>query len=147
LWQRPRQGSSRSSARRSSVARAIEGTADPKEKLKLQQLLTSFTTGEEGAAGTSNDKDRISQFNRLAGSVGFDASLQSENDEATEDEEPFSQTDPPASQVLAEASLKTNRPPAASHSIANHKSNMCAALNELKGSAANTPSAVFDRAN
>ncbi len=102
--------------------RAIEGTADPKEKLKLQQLLTSFTTGEEGTAETSIDRDRILQFNRLADSIGFDASLGSENDEGVEDEKPFSQTGPPSANSLPRHHSKQICPrrPAIRLQIINH---------------------------
>jgi tetratricopeptide (TPR) repeat protein len=48
------------------LGRAKAGTADPKQKQKLLQLLTFFTTGENGLLVSDSDKDRISRVNRLS---------------------------------------------------------------------------------
>jgi hypothetical protein len=62
--------------------------------VKLQELLTLLTTGENGAASTEDEKRRIAEFNHLAQSVGFEASL--EDDQGAEEETSFSSPDPPA---------------------------------------------------
>jgi tetratricopeptide (TPR) repeat protein len=128
-----------------SLDTAIRDTPDPKEKARFEQLLTSFTTGENAAAANDNDRNRVAQFNHLADSLGFDASL--EDDEGTTEDRPFSESDLPSPQ-LTEATLKSNsaRPPG-SHSIAHHKSGMCIALQEIKTGAVTPPSIIFDRAN
>jgi tetratricopeptide (TPR) repeat protein len=102
-----------------SLDTAIRDTADPKEKARFEQLLTSFTTGENAAAANDNDRNRVAQFNHLADSLGFDASL--EDDEGTKDDRPFSESDLP-SPHLTEATLKST-------------------------GAVTPPSIIFDRAN
>ncbi|MGC1450284.1 MAG: hypothetical protein WA830_09630 [Candidatus Sulfotelmatobacter sp.] len=127
-----------------SLDATIRDTPDPKEKLKLQQLLTSFTTGENGAAASDIDKLRVVQFNQLADRLGFDASLE---DEESAIGELFSGVEGPSSH-LSEALLKTNTSTAAgSHSSAHHKSSMCIPLEDMKSGVVSAPSAIFDRAN
>jgi tetratricopeptide (TPR) repeat protein len=126
-----------------NLDRAIRDTPDPKEKLKLQQLLTSFTTNENGGTGPNDQQTRITQFNQLVQSIGFDASL--EDDQGTEDEGSFSESDSSSPQLVSHAAGTPEQ--RASHSAANHKSSMCAALVEIKNSAAESPAAIFDRAN
>ncbi len=61
------------------LRKAKAGPADPKQKEKLQrQLLTYFTTGETGLPANDTDRDRIIRANRLAESVGLEASLEDE---------------------------------------------------------------------
>src|ERR1700730_8402157 len=43
---------------REYLEKAKAGTADPKQKQKLSQLLTYFTTGEAGISVSDSDKDR-----------------------------------------------------------------------------------------
>ena len=125
-----------------SLDATIRDTPDPKEKLKLQQLLTSFTTGENGAAASDIDKLRVVQFNQLADRLGFDASLE---DEESAIGELFSGVEGPSSH-LSEALLKTNTSTAAgSHSSAHHKSSMCIPLEDMKSGVVSTPSAIFDQ--
>ena len=129
-----------------NLDRAITGTPDPKQKLKLRELLTFLTTGEIGVSSAEDEKKRIAEFNRLADSVGFDASL--DDEQGTEDETAFSDSDPSARRLVSETALKTNSPEQhASHSVANHKASMCMALEGLKGSEAVSPAAIYDRAN
>ncbi len=59
------------------LGKAKEGTADPKQKQKLSQLLTYFTTAEKSLSVNDSDKDRIGRVNRLAESIGVDASASS----------------------------------------------------------------------
>ena len=47
------------------LGKAKAGTSDPKQKQKLLQLLTFFTTGENGLPLNDSDRDRISRANRL----------------------------------------------------------------------------------
>jgi len=128
----------------------IRDTPDPKEKLKLEQLLTSFMTGEQGTLGNDKQKDRILQFNRLTDNMGFDASVEDpslEEGEDAKEDAAFALQDSAASHVSA-ASLKTPVvPPSNTHAIEGHKSNMCAALEQLTFVEGATPSATFDRAN
>src|ERR1035437_8617966 len=63
------------------LGRAKAGTADPKQKQKLSQLLTFFTTGENGVSANDSDKDRINRVNRLSESIGVEASLEDEGGE------------------------------------------------------------------
>ena len=118
---------------------AIRGTPDPKEQLKLRQLLGYFSTGENRDTGT--DKDRITQINHLVDSIGTDASL--EDDQAPEEEESFSEGDPlPTPAAKASATISTN-----SHTIAGHRSSLCSALDTFKENLVNSATATFDRAN
>jgi tetratricopeptide (TPR) repeat protein len=131
--------------------RAITDTPDPKQKLKLQELLTFLTTGEKNAAVSENERNQIAQFNYLAQSVGFDASLQDE--QGAEDAGAFSESGVPSPQLIpeksfAEQSLPSTVPaPHASHSTANHKSSMCSALEQFKAASDRSPSVVYDLAN
>lgn len=131
------------------LGKAKTGTVDPKQKQKLLQLLTFFTTGENGPALNDTDKERITRVNRLADSIGLEAFLE---DEGGAEELP-SETDGPSPDAStaptpAAASLKTARP-AATHSdtSAGHRSSLCNALGELKGTLASSPSATFNLAN
>jgi tetratricopeptide (TPR) repeat protein len=131
------------------VRKAKAGTADPKEKQKLLQLQTFFTTGENGLPVNEGDRDRINRVNSLSEGVGLEASLADEGGA----EESFSATDtpssePPPAQPATQVVLKTDRP-ANSHSDtrAAHRSSLCNALAELKGPLANSPSATFNLAN
>src|ERR1700690_1490100 len=131
------------------VRKAKAGTADPKEKQKLLQLQTFFTTGENGLPVNEGDRDRINRVNSLSEGVGLEASLADEGGA----EESFSATDTPSSetppaQPATQVVLKTDRP-ANSHSDtrAAHRSSLCNALAELKGPLANSPSATFNLAN
>lgn len=133
-----------------NLDKAVTETPDPKQKLKLRELLTLLTTGESGNTSAEDEKKRIAQFNQLAESVGFEASLQ--DDEGAEEETSFTDSELPAPQLVSEKTSPdksaTIKPaPHASHSAATRKSSMCSALERITGSAAATPSAVYDRAN
>ena len=129
-----------------NLDKAVTETPDPKQKIKLRELLTLLTTGESGNTSAEDEKKRIAQFNELAESVGFDASL--EDDEGVEDENVIHRLRRATAAVGFRENLDEHPPPPhASHSAANHKSSMCAALEQIKGSVAASPSAVYDRAN
>jgi tetratricopeptide (TPR) repeat protein len=125
------------------LGKAKAGIAEPKQKQKLLQLLTFFTTGENGLSVSDNDRDRIIRVNRLAESVGLEASLEDDGGA----EEAFSEPGTPSVQATP-MPLKTNRPPV-THSDANagHRSSLCNALSELKTTLASRPSATFNLAN
>jgi tetratricopeptide (TPR) repeat protein len=131
------------------LRKAKTGTADPKQKQKLLQLQTFFTTGENGLSVNDRDRDRIIRVNNLADSVGLEASLA---DEGGVEELPLDADSPssetasvqPATQVV----LKTDRPAGPHRDVhAGHRSSLCNALLELKGTLATSPSATFDLAN
>src|SRR5258708_3600289 len=60
------------------LRKAKPGTSEPKQKQKLLQLLTFFTTGENGLTLNEGDKNRILRVNQLADSIGLEASLEDE---------------------------------------------------------------------
>jgi tetratricopeptide (TPR) repeat protein len=126
-----------------SLDRAIRDTSDPKEKLKLRQLLTSFTTNENVSMGPGDQQIHIAQFNQLVESVGFDASL--EDEQGAEDEGLFSEPDSPSPQLLSHTPGIPEQH--ASYSISKHRVSMCSALQAIKNSGAESPAAIFDRAN
>ena len=131
------------------IGKAKAGTADPKHKQKLLQLVTFFTTGENGTAANDNDKSRITQVNRLSESIGVEASLEdAEGSEDPEFQDDLSSSDQPKAQPVSLASQKSPPPPN-SHSSANasRRSSLCNALSDLKGAMVNRPSGVFDLAN
>lgn len=130
--------------------KAIRDTPDPKEKVKLQQLLTSLVTGEKGGISSEEKvKGRVADFNRLVDSLGFESSLDDaslEDNENMQEDRSFSGNESAATSV-SEAAFKQNLlTKTVSHSVAHRKSSVCAALDELNGQVA-SPSAVFDRAN
>ncbi len=129
-----------------NLDKAITDTPDPKQKVKLQELLTLLTTGENGTASSEDEKRKIVEFNRLAQSVGFEASL--EDDQGAEDETSFSSSDQTAPQLVSEKLTAGGSPaPRAGHSAVTHRSSMCSALEQITGSAAASASAAYDRAN
>lgn len=129
---------------REYLDKAKNGTPDPRQKQKLQQLLTFFITAESGASISENEKDQIIKLNRLTDSVGFDTSLEDEIGEE-EEEEAFSDTALPASAdasaTLKPVTLTTTR------GISRRRSSLCNTLDELKTNLVNSASATFDRAN
>ena len=129
-----------------NLDKAITDTPDPKKKQKLQELMTFLTTGENGNAAAEDETKQIAQFNRLAELAGFDASL--EDEEGAEEEASFSESGLPPVQLVAEKSFTSAAPaPHASHAVVARKSSMCTALEGLKGNAAASAAAVYDRAN
>jgi tetratricopeptide (TPR) repeat protein len=127
------------------LGQAKPGTVEPKQKEKLQYLLTHFTTGEPGFAAADNERDRIARVNQMAESLGVDAFL--EDDEGSE--EPFFEddagTDTPAAAPGNSAFAK--RPAPNANSKAGHRASLCNALAELKATQAKSAAATFDAAN
>ena len=128
------------------LRQAQAGTVDPKQRQKLAQMLTFFTTGENGLVAKDNDKDRIARVNQLTESIGLEASLEDKGGV----EEPFfddgaSATPTPAAPP---APLKTTSSPAAhSDTHAGHKASLCDALGELRNTLVTSASATFNLAN
>jgi tetratricopeptide (TPR) repeat protein len=126
------------------LLKAKAGTGDPKQKQKLLQLITFFTTKENGNALKDAERERISRVNTLSESIGVDASLE----DSFGSDEQFAEEEHSSPQV-AETSLKTSAPAAArsGNTTAGHRASLCTALGEMKGSLANTPSGAFNLAN
>jgi len=144
------------------VRRAKSGTADPRQKQKLLQLVTFLTTGENAVIVNDSDKSRIARVNRLSESIGLEASLEdaegSEDLDVPEDRlASDSFTDPASSELaatwpIAPASVKTVSPSTAhtnsnSNANAGRRSSLCDALNDLKSALGTRPSGIFDLAN
>jgi tetratricopeptide (TPR) repeat protein len=128
------------------LGKAKAGTADPKQKQKLLQMLTFFTTGEGGLSLNDSDRDRVTRVNHLADSIGLEASLEDQAGEETS----VADADTPSSTPATQAGLALNaNPPVSSRSNTNagHRSSLCNALGELKGTLATSPSATFNLAN
>src|ERR1700730_13824539 len=126
------------------LGKAKAGTADPKQRQRLLQLATFFTTGENGLPLSDSDKDRTSRVNHLSESIGLEASLE----DAGGDEQSLAEGDPPSAQPESPASTKTTVPAKVrSNTSASHRSSLCNALGELKGAVVNSPSATFNLAN
>ena len=123
------------------LGKAAVGTPDPKQKQKLLQMLTFFTTGEGAISVNDSDKDRVGRMNRLAESVGVDASLEDEGGE----EDPLVAAGP--STPSPETSTATAPANPHSHSAAGKRSSLCNALAGLKGPLAGSPAATFNQAN
>src|ERR1051326_6971728 len=130
---------------REYLDKARASTADPKQKQRLQQVLTYFVTGENGSGVSETNKEQINKLNLLTDSVGMEASLEDElGDE--EDDDAFANSDDPA--PVSPVALKTTpRTESSNHSIASHRKSLCNELDALKTTLADSPSAVFDRAN
>ena len=126
------------------LRKAKAGTGDPKQQQNLSQMLTFFTTGENGLSLNDSDKNRIMQVNRLSEGIGVEASLEDEGG----DEDSAFESDSPFPQPSSQPSLKTNVP-ASTHSnaSASRRSSFCNALGEFKTGLANSPSATFNFAN
>jgi tetratricopeptide (TPR) repeat protein len=126
------------------LGKAKAGTADPKQKQKLSQLITYFTTGENGLSVNDSDKDRIARVNRLSENIGVDAFLE----DAAGEEEASSEGGTPSAQAASQAPPKTNIPVSTrGNTAASHRSSLCDALGELKVTVVSSPSATFNLAN
>ncbi len=130
---------------REYLDKARASTADPKQKQRLQQVLTYFVTGENGSGVSEANKEQINKLNLLTDSVGMEASLE---DELGREEEAFADSDdfatPPATQVALKTTPRTD---SSSHSIVSHRRSLCTELDALKSTLAESPAAIFDRAN
>jgi tetratricopeptide (TPR) repeat protein len=136
------------------IGKTKAGTADPKQKQKILQLVTFYTTGENGTAVNDNDRNRISQVNRLSESIGVEASLE----DAGGSEDPEFQADVSSSDAspaelqaapaVSPASLKSPLPATYHSNVgASRRSSLCNALGDLKSILTNRPSGTFDLAN
>src|SRR6185369_2413525 len=126
------------------LSKARLGTADPKQKQKMAQLLALFTTGENGISAKDSDKDRINRVNHLVDSIGLEASLDDEFGEETS----ATDADPsPASKPSPAASASTAPARTSSGTNNRHRASLCNSLGELKSVLTTSPSALFDLAN
>jgi tetratricopeptide (TPR) repeat protein len=126
------------------LGKATAGTADPKQKQKLLQLLTYFTTGENALSVNDSDKIRITQVNHLSENIGVEAFLE----DAGGNDETLSETDTSSAQPAPQSTIKTNPPAVARGStVALHRSSLCNALGDLKTTLITSPSATFNLAN
>jgi tetratricopeptide (TPR) repeat protein len=152
------------------LTKAKGGIIDPKQRQKLLQLMTMLTTGESGISVTESEKERVLKLNRLADSIGMEASLEDElgaeempteidgesSEGASGDSGP-NQAAGGAAPVAVKTSAKPASAPAAAAPVraaalhsditAAHRSSLCNALSESKSALAVSASATFDLAN
>src|SRR4051794_11891970 len=98
------------------------GTANPKQRERVSQLLTFIQTGENGGPAKRSDQDRIAGVNRLSESVGMEAFLEDEAGEEDSTPSSASAEQPPTQALALQTSLKPIAP-SSSHSNAtvNHR--------------------------
>ena len=126
------------------LGKARLGTADPKQKQRMAQLLALFITGENGISAKDSDKDRINRLNHLVDSIGLEASLDDEFGEETS----ATDADPSPDSKTLTASQTAVAPTRTSSGTNNrHRASLCNSLGELKGVLTTSPSALFDLAN
>ena len=125
------------------MQKAKGGTADPKQKQKLMQMVTIFTTGENGISANNSDSERILRVNSLADSVGLEASLEDDSGE----EDSFSEGNAPSDQSSSKLALKVDTPHANPNAKRGQRASLCNALAELKGTLLSSPAATFNLAN
>src|SRR5215467_2396787 len=70
------------------LSKAKAGTADPKQREKLLELLTFFTTGDTTVSANDKDKDQINHVNHLSDSIGVEAFLDDEGGDDAEGNDP-----------------------------------------------------------
>ena len=132
------------------LGKAKTGVADPKQKQRLSQLVTFFTTGENGASVRDSDRVRIERVNRFSESVGVEAFLE----DSGGGEDSLLVTEASLSSPVTQQSSATPEPLPASVTASAHpqlsaanRASLCDALAELKGSLAASPSTTFNLAN
>jgi tetratricopeptide (TPR) repeat protein len=122
---------------------AATATPDPKRRLKLKQLRTNFTTGEEVTQLSDSNRQRIAAANRLTEGLGFDSTL--------EDGSPQEETDATATgePAFTAASLRSNVPTAVAKPgpSEEHNPSLCETLAQVKSIEASSPAVTFDLAN
>jgi tetratricopeptide (TPR) repeat protein len=141
------------------LGKAKTGTVDPKQKGRLLQMHSFFTTGENGLSLSEDDKNRINKVNRLSESIGMEASLADEGGEEDEVLEGDVATPEGAASETLSTDAATTHPapvaaltpglPANKHSNihASQRSSLCDALGQLKAKLVSSPSATFNLAN
>ncbi len=120
---------------------AAIATADPKRKLKIQQLRTALVTGEQPSALKNDDRDRINKVNQLMESIGFETSVEDREASLTQPAEGGSAVIP-ASVRSGVAPVATSGSKPARRSVS-----LCQALDGLKGAPAQSPAITFNLAN
>ncbi|HEY6308387.1 MAG TPA: tetratricopeptide repeat protein [Candidatus Angelobacter sp.] len=128
------------------LEQAATATPDPKRRLKLKQLRTNFTTGEDVTRLSDGDRERITAANRLTEALGFDSTL--EDGSAQEETEPQDAT-ARAAPLLAAATLRSSVPTvlAKPGSSSGRNSSLCETLAQMKSMQAGSPALTFDLAN
>jgi tetratricopeptide (TPR) repeat protein len=125
---------------------AITSTPDPRQKQKLQGMLTSFSTGENGISVKPADKERVLAADQLVEKIGIEASLEDDLGEEAP-EESFS-ADGSTSPAVSPASLRTEQSSNTdTRTNLGHPSSLCSELNDLKTVLADSAAAIYDRAN
>ena len=112
------------------------------------QLLTYFSTGENGNSVRETDRERITKVNYLADSVGLEASLEDAGggeDVVMEGSSESADTPP----EVATTPVSQKNIAAAMHSSPStgHRASLCNALNDLKTNLASSPATTFNLAN
>jgi tetratricopeptide (TPR) repeat protein len=126
------------------LGKAKASTGDPKQKQKLLELLTNFTTGEDALSLSDKDKVRVTQVNHLSENIGVEAYLE----DAGGNDETLSESDASSAQPAAQPAAKTNASATARSSTTDsHRSSLCNALADLKTTLAASPAATFNLAN
>jgi len=126
------------------LGKAKASTGDPKQKQRILELLTYFTTGETALSLNDKDKIRVTQANHLSENIGVEAYLE----DAGGNDEPLTEDDRSAAQPTPQPPAKTNAPPATqSNTSTSHRSSLCNALADLKTTLAGSAAATFNLAN
>jgi tetratricopeptide (TPR) repeat protein len=126
------------------LGKAKASTGDPKQRQKLLELLTHFTTGEDAISLNDKDKIRVTQANHLSENIGVEAYLE----DAGGNDEPLTDDDHSATQPAPQSAAKTNAPATTrSNTSASHRSSLCNALADLKTTLAGSAAATFNLAN
>jgi tetratricopeptide (TPR) repeat protein len=122
------------------LEQAAAATPDPKRSLRLKQMRTALTTGEQAPSLKDADRLRIDKVNQLIESVGFEASLE---------EGPPSLEGHPEGQAPSASTDTVRSKPRVSgpSSSARRHSSLCQALKDLGDAAASSPTFEFDLAN
>lgn len=131
------------------LSKAKTATVEPKQRQKLMQLLTYFSTGENGNSVKDTEKVRIVKINQLADSIGLEASLEDAGGAEDSVVESAAEPNDGAPEAVPTAVSQKTGTSAAAHSTtsAGHRSSLCNALNEIKSTLATSPSATFNLAN
>ncbi|HMI51607.1 MAG TPA: tetratricopeptide repeat protein [Candidatus Saccharimonadales bacterium] len=131
------------------MSKAKTATIEPKQRQKLMQLLTYFSTGENGNSVKDTDKDRIGRVNHLADSIGLEASLGDAGgaEELAIENSTESAAAPPEGKATPVALQTAHPAPVHGGASTGHRSSLCDALTEIKGALATSPSATFNLAN
>jgi tetratricopeptide (TPR) repeat protein len=123
---------------------AIAGAGAPKIRARLSQLRTIFITGETPSPQNDSAKKQLEMFDHLAETLGNGSSAEDE----LGDEEVLVQGDTPdAAASVRGGTLKFTATDPARNAKLSRFTSACTALQSMKETLANSPSALFDLAN